>query len=89
MPEIHPDLAGKVLAADLRNVVKKVSDGGILTPQEREMIECWLDRCDVVKYGGLRASAPEAQAVLDDARVLVVTTTQLQEAAKHAAKAAA
>jgi len=57
--------------------------------EERAMIESWLDRCDVVKYGGLRASAPEAQAVLDDARALVVTTTQLQEAAKHAAKTAA
>ncbi len=57
--------------------------------EELELIESWLDRCDVVKYGGLHASAPEAQAVLDDARALVVTTTQLQEAAKVAAKAAA
>nr|MBA3454355.1 hypothetical protein [Deltaproteobacteria bacterium] len=56
--------------------------------EERELIEKWLDRCDVVKYGGLTASAAEAQAVLDDARALVVTTTQLHEAAKAAAKAA-
>lgn len=57
--------------------------------EERAMIDSWLARCDVVKYGGLQASAIEAHGVLDDARALVVTTTQLAEAAKTAAKAAA
>jgi len=49
---------------------------------ELAMIEGWLERCDLVKYGGHRASAGDAQQVLDDARALVVTTSQLREAAQ-------
>ena len=36
---ITPELAAKVLDADLRNIVKKVSDGGILSPSERQMLQ--------------------------------------------------
>ena len=36
---ISPELAAKVLDADLRNIVKKVSDGGILAPGERQMLQ--------------------------------------------------
>ncbi|MDB4960845.1 MAG: hypothetical protein JWP01_844 [Myxococcales bacterium] len=49
--------------------------------EERAMIGTWLERCDVVKYGGLRATAGEAHGVLDDARALVVTTTQIHDGA--------
>jgi hypothetical protein len=35
----------------------------------------WLERCDVVKYGGLRPEAPDARTTLADARALVVATT--------------
>lgn len=39
MRAIPPDLASKVIGADLRNLVKKVSDGSVLTQGEREMME--------------------------------------------------
>lgn len=39
MPGLAPDLAGKVLSADMRNLVKKVGDGSVMTPAERELIE--------------------------------------------------
>lgn len=39
MSAIPPDLAGKVIGADLRNLVKKVSEGSSLTQAEREMME--------------------------------------------------
>jgi hypothetical protein len=45
---------------------------------EHARIDAWLARCDLVRYGGFRASADEAFAVLADARALVVTTTQAQ-----------
>ncbi len=48
-------------------------------------IERWLEGCDVVKYGGLRATAPAASAVLAEARALVIATSapdaRLEEAA--------
>jgi len=49
--------------------------------EERAMIESWLEACDIVKYGGLKATTAVAKVTLDDARALVVTTTQLQQAA--------
>lgn len=42
MPEISPEMAEKVLSADLRNVIKKVGDGVTLSPAEREMMERYL-----------------------------------------------
>jgi hypothetical protein len=42
---------------------------------ERTQIEAWLERCDVVKYGGLRTTSAEARAVLGDARAVVIATT--------------
>lgn len=36
--EIGPDLAEKVLSADLRNIIQKVQDGGTLTSAERALI---------------------------------------------------
>lgn len=37
MNEVSPDLAAKVVSADLRNLIKKVGDGGTLTATERQM----------------------------------------------------
>ncbi len=57
---------------------------------EVELVSGWLDGCDVVKYGGQRATPAEAGKALDDARALIVTTTQLRAGGKPgAAKAAA
>jgi len=53
----------------------------IAPAEEYELVEGWLEGCDIVKYGGLKATAGEAKQTLDDARALVVTTTQLQQAA--------
>ncbi len=39
MSGIDPDLAGKVLTANLRNIVKKIGEGGTLTTAEKEMME--------------------------------------------------
>lgn len=39
MNRLEPDLAGKVLAANLRNLVKKIGEGGTLTTAERQMME--------------------------------------------------
>ncbi|MDQ3334801.1 MAG: hypothetical protein M4D80_06560 [Myxococcota bacterium] len=50
--------------------------------EERLLVEAWLDACDLVRYGGLRTTAKAAHQTLDDARALVVTTTQMQEAAR-------
>lgn len=48
---------------------------------EHSLVEAWLERCDLVKYGGVRTSTAEAHRVLDDGRALIVTTTQLRDAA--------
>lgn len=42
MNAVSPELAKKVMAADLRNLIKKVSDGGTLSPAERDMMEGFL-----------------------------------------------
>ena len=50
-------------------------------PDEVELIAGWLDGCDLVKYGGRRATPAEAGKVLDDARALIVATTAAAGAA--------
>ncbi len=44
---------------------------------ERARIEAWLERCDLVKYGGFRATAEDAASVLVGARALVIATTSV------------
>lgn len=39
MPEVSPELASKVLSADLRNLIKKVGQGSPLTGPERALME--------------------------------------------------
>jgi hypothetical protein len=45
---------------------------------DRARVEAWLERCDVVRYGGFRATAAEAGGVLADARALVLATTAVR-----------
>jgi hypothetical protein len=66
------DLTSRELVRELRSLVPE---------DELEMIESWLERCDRVKYGGQRVTSVHAYSVLDDARALIVTTTQMREAA--------
>lgn len=43
---------------------------------EQKLIEDWLERCDIVKYGGFKATADDAHGVLEAARHLVISTTR-------------
>jgi hypothetical protein len=52
---------------------------------EVELVASWLDGCDLVKYGGARATPAEAGKALDDARALIVATTELRAAARSGA----
>ena len=68
---------GEMTTADLMRNLARVAP-----EQERLLVEAWLDACDLVRYGGLRATAAQARQTLDDARALVVTTTQMAAAAR-------
>ena len=57
--------------AELMRALKKVAP-----TDECTQIASWLERCDIVKYGGYKASDADARAVLDGARTLVITTTR-------------
>lgn len=64
--------------AELIRALSPVAPAG-----ERGLVEAWLARCDVVKYGGFRATADDARDVLAGARSLVIATTA--EPAREAA----
>lgn len=49
--------------------------GRVAAPDAVELVASWLDGCDLVKYGGWRATPADAGKALDDARALIVTTT--------------
>jgi hypothetical protein len=49
------------------------------------LVERLLDRCDLVKYGGFRATRIDAHEVLESARALVVSTTAKPMPAQEAA----
>jgi hypothetical protein len=57
--------------AELMRALKKVAPA-----DECAQIAHWLERCDIVKYGGLKATGDDARGVLDGARTLVMTTTR-------------
>jgi hypothetical protein len=61
----------------LRGLRKRASEA------DATLVEAWLERCDLVKYGGMRATDSEALAVLTGARELVMKTTA--QPAKEAA----
>jgi hypothetical protein len=48
---------------------------GAAQVDDHALIDAWLGRCDVVKYGGVQPSEADAGGVLGDARALVVATT--------------
>jgi hypothetical protein len=64
--------------AELVRALARVAPAG-----ERTLVETWLERCDVVKYGGSRARVEDAMRVLADAKALVIATSanESQEAA--------
>ena len=51
-------------------------------------VRAWLDGCDIVKYADYRATPAEAGKALDDARALIITTTELRATAARAKAAA-
>ncbi len=79
----------RVQIADLttRELLLQLARGA--TDEERALVEGWLERCDIVKYGGLRTTQGDARATLDDARALVVTTTGAAPGAAPTPKEAA
>jgi hypothetical protein len=47
---------------------------------ERELIEAWLEGCDLVRYGGFVPSLLQAKTALGDARGIVLATTEAKAA---------
>jgi hypothetical protein len=68
-------------AAELLRSLAKVAPS-----DERDDIGKFLDRCELVKYGGLRASTEQAKRALDDARALVVATTTIRSTGASASQ---
>jgi len=66
----------RVATLDLTSHELMIQLAKVAPDEERQLVEAWLERCDLVKYGGLRATADEARRVLDDARALIVSTTK-------------
>ena len=66
------DLTSSELVRGLRRVAPD---------DELATIEVWLERCDRVKYGGQRVTSVHGNSALDDARALIVSTTQQRDAA--------
>jgi hypothetical protein len=66
----------RVATLDLTTAELMRSLGKAAPDDERTQIAAWLERCDIVKYGGMRATAEDARGVLDGARTLVMTTTR-------------
>jgi len=56
---------------------------------EVALVAGWLAACDLVKYGGQRASSAEAGQALDGARALIVATTPSRATPRPAAQEAA
>jgi hypothetical protein len=75
----------RVATLDLTSAELLRSLANVAPDAERALVTDWLDRCDIVKYGGLRASRDDAHRVLDGARRLIVATTRTSEPAKEAA----
>ncbi|MGE0549616.1 MAG: BatD family protein [Kofleriaceae bacterium] len=70
------DLTSSELARTLASVASS---------DEQAIIGSWLEQCDRVKYAGVHATAEQANRTLDDARALVVTTTDLRSQAHRVA----
>jgi hypothetical protein len=66
----------------LRALATKLADA------ERGLVERWLARVDLVKYGNFPATRDEAYEALEGARTVVITTTQPRGGARPAAAVA-
>lgn len=56
-----------------------------VAPDAHALITAWLEACDLVKYGGERVTAAEADQALGDARALIVATTPSRAPRREAA----
>ncbi len=79
----------RVATADLTSAELVRALAPVAPVTERLHVEAWLERCDVVKYGGLRATTAEGRSVLGAARTLVVETTATEAPAAAPAEVAA
>jgi hypothetical protein len=68
-------------------LIRRLAQGA--PDDEVEPVRAWLDGCDIVKYAAYRATPAEAGKALDDARALIITTTELRAGAARAAREAA
>jgi hypothetical protein len=64
-----------VVTGDLTSSELSRALAHVTLAEDPAQIERWLERCDLVKYGGHRAAVEDAAGVLADARALVVATT--------------
>lgn len=71
----------RVATFDLTSAELVRSLAKVAPADERVLVESWLERCDLVKYGGFRATAVDARGVLESARRLIVATTAAEAAA--------
>ena len=82
MVEVIRDYLGARYAIAVRDLTSSELIGRLRTTargdeaDDVDVVAAWLDGCDLVKYGGLRTSPAEAGKTLDDARALIVLTTQ-------------
>ena len=67
----------RVATLDLTTLELRRALAPVAPTDELARIDAWLERCDIVKYGGYRATSGDAGGVLADARALVLATTSL------------
>lgn len=81
------DVVREYLGARYRIAVHDLTSSELLAwlgdadPAAGARVEPWLATCDLVKYGGARATTADATAALTDARALIVATQPPREAA--------
>ena len=66
----------RVATLDLTTYELMRSLAKVAPVEERALVEEWLERCDIVKYGGFRATIADAYGVLESARQLIAATTK-------------
>jgi hypothetical protein len=63
----------------MRSLKQAAPPGDARGADELKLIEHWLESCDIVKYGGHKATGADGKTTLDAARELVLTTSQTPE----------
>ncbi|MFT3692546.1 MAG: hypothetical protein QM831_05345 [Kofleriaceae bacterium] len=66
-------LTTEMTSAELKKALEQKAN-----ESEQHLVEDWLDRADVVKYGNFPATRDQAYATLEGARHLIITTTKAQ-----------